>query len=292
MQQFDVFIPAASGEISGHKHYPLLLEKAQVDNKALIELGGMTMVSHVIQALDNSKYIRSITILGLQPEDIEVETKVPITFLEGGKTSFETIEIAMDYFQNRDDTTDYVISVSSDIPLLTSEMIDSMIESVDFSMDLEVYFHISSEKMTKLRYPNAKKLPIKIRGGNIFAGDFHILRPDVIEKRKKDLRQLMYNRKSVFAAIKIVSLRYIFKYLFRRLSIDDIRSRFKKIYDLDGAFILTDFPEPCLDLDYADDLEFFNHWVTSKRHDLQGDRSHAIRSYKEFHIAMNQPEIN
>lgn len=282
MQKFDVFVPASAGVVANLKHYPELMAKTNVENKSMIPLDGKPMVAHVIETLDNSKYVRSITVLGLGAEDIGYTPKLPIEFIEGGNTSFDTIQAAIAHFQKKEDPPEYIIGVSSDIPLITTAMVDKIIERVDFSKKLELYFHISSETMTRKWYPEAVKVPIKLKHGAIFAGDFTIMRLDVTDNRKDAMKEFMRNRKNVWSVIKIISFRYIFKYIFRRLTMDDISNRFKKIFDLDAAFIYTDFPEPCMDLDYASDIELFQEWIKNKRTDIGDEDVHTIMTTEEF----------
>jgi len=282
MVTIDAFVPASAGEKEKHKHYHELMEIAGVGNKALIDLHGKPMIAHVLEALDASESIRSITIFGLQPEDIGIDLTKPVDFLQGGSTSFDTLRIATEHFKSKKEVPNYILNISSDIPLITSEMIDRAIAGVDFDSGLELFFNIVTSNDLYRLYPNAKKVAIKLREAPILTGDFHIFSPYVLEGREEALEAIMGNRKSVFGVIRVISFRYIFRYLLKRLTIDDISSRFKKLFDLDAAFLLSEFPETCIDLDYPTDIEKFKDWMGQGSRKLDSEKAYTIRTSAEL----------
>lgn len=264
VHKLDVFVPAGTGE--SLSHYSQLLEAAGVKNKSKIRLNGKQLIDYVVEAIDNAEITNSITIGGLTKDDLEYSPKNLVQFIEGGGTSFESYYKAAKHYLSLPDPPEYILTVSSDVPLITSEMIDRAVSAIDLNLDLDVYFQIVWHSDMLKRYPNASKIPIKLKEGWILASDMVVMRPEVIERYKTIIQNLMAHRKSVFSFIRIVSFRYIIKYKLKRLSFHDIFRRFADRYGLRGAFWVTEFPEPCIDLDYFEDLQKFQtHILTYPR---------------------------
>ena len=174
MTQIDAFILAGEGETQ--KHYNPLLEKAGVTNKALIKLAGKPMINYILDALTDSKYIRSITIIGLKEEDVKYKHSKPVDFIEGGKNSFHSVMAAVNYFAKDGDTSKYLFSLSCDTPLVTAEMIDRYISSIDFSQGLDYYYPLVKVEALHNLYPKITKMPLKFKEGRFYGGDLHIFK--------------------------------------------------------------------------------------------------------------------
>lgn len=268
MELLNCFIPAGYGENQGH--YSDLLHETKVDNKAMIRLANKPIIEYVIDALDASKYVQSITIAGLSPQELQIQTEKPLLYIEGGSTSFETIKKASEFLRERSNP-EYIVNVSSDIPLITTEMIDRIFETIDWSTNKELYWNMVWIKDLRRLYPNVTKIPLKLKEGYMVGGDFHIFKPSVLDGRESTLELMMSHRKSVFGMMKVISLRYIIKYLLGRLSIRDIDQRFRTLFDLDAAFLITRFPETCVDLDFTLDLREFEKLIRRSPRQLDDD---------------------
>lgn len=287
MEKIDVFIPAGTGE--KYKHYSELLEEAKVDNKALIELNKRPMISYIIETLDNSECVKSITIFGLNENQISIKTKKPITYLEGGNTLFNTITKALEYYKNLSPSPKYVMSVSSDIPLITPQMINNIYDSIDWSKDIELYYNVVWAKKVRELYPEITKIPLTLKEGDIYIGDIHIYSPHVLddEKRINALKSIMGDRKNFFAAVKLISIKFIAKYKFKKLKFSEFGLRIHKLFNLKGGVILG-YPETCIDLDYVSDLENFKILTEKSRRNLTDKDQMQVYTYEDL---INKKEI-
>lgn len=269
MKQIDAFILAGEGETQ--KHYNPLLEKAGVSNKALIKLGGKPMICYILDALNDSKHIKSITIIGLKEKDINYKYNKPIEFIEGGKNSFYSIMAAVEHFAKNGDTSKYVFSLSCDTPLVTAEMIDRYISSIDFNQDIDYYYPLVKVDALHELYPNVTKVAIRFREGLFYGGDLHIFRIKLLLERREVLQDILMNRKHLLKVIRVVSLRVAFMFLIKRLSFNIIQKRMNKLFGLKGAIAIFDYPESCADLDYIEDLDEFDRLCSLPPRKLKDD---------------------
>lgn len=276
----DAYILAGEGET--HAHYSPLLEAAGVTNKALIELNGIPMVYYMLKALDTAKTIKSITVVGLKENQVEFEFHKPVTFIEGGSTTFDSIISAMDHFAKEGKPDKYVLSCPCDTPLITAEMIDRYLMSVDFNEDKDYYYPLVWKDVLLKRYPHVSKMPLKFRDGHFYGGDLHLFKISTIIDRKDIVHDILMNRKNFFKVARIISLRYIFLYLFNRLTLSLAEDWFKSRFKLNVFIVAFDYPEACADLDYEKDLEEFQRLCALTPRKLDDDEKvHFISKYEK-----------
>ena len=282
MKQIDAFIPAAVGKgtrlegESVQKNYSELHEVTGVANKAFIEFNGKAMLRYIVDTLLQTDSIKSITIAGQTKESFPVDASKPIYYVEGGDSTYDTFLSVLKFYHTWETLPELVMNVSADVPLIQPVMIDRMVHAIDLEDKRELYWNLILAEDVEKYYPEVSKVPFKLREANFRFGDLHILDPDVVNGREETLEAIMGNRKSVWSNIKLVSISGIFRYILGRLRADDIRVRVEKQFGLHAAMMITEFPEPCVDLDYAKDLENFKRWLSEKPRVVPEGESVAI----------------
>lgn len=291
MVLIDAFVPASTGEHTKHKHYPELLKQAGVSNKALIQFNNRPMLSYVVEALDKTDGIRSITIAGQSKETFTYESTKPIYYIEGGNTTYETTQKAVAHVRSFEQPPDYILSLSSDVPLVTTAMVKRVITAIEdrAAENLEFFWNLVLYEDLNKHFPEVTKLRLKLREATFVTGDIQVFQPSAIDGREWALEMVMGNRKSMKTVIRMFSVKYLLKYLIGRLSVDDLRIRFRNQFDLRAGILLTEFPEACVDLDYAKDLDKFNNWMSQDRRDLQpNEKAMIITSRDELETYLNK----
>ena len=269
MNKIDAFVLAGEGEKMAH--YTPLLEKGGVTNKALIPLAGKPMVHYILKALNDAETINSITVVGLKDSELKFEFSKPVEFIKGGKTTFESITGVVRHIAKNSDESKYVLSCSCDTPLITSEMIDKYVSSLDLSKNVDYYFPIVYEQVLIDRFPDVTKMLLKFKDGLFYGGDLHLFKLSTILHREKILKDILDNRKNFFKIARIFSLKLIFRYLFNRLTIELAQDRFKTLLDLNLSVSVFDFPDICVDLDYEKDVDEFDRLCALPPRKLEPD---------------------
>jgi molybdopterin-guanine dinucleotide biosynthesis protein A len=256
MNKIDAFVLAGEGEKMAH--YTPLLEKGGVTNKALIPLAGKPMVHYILKALNDAETISSITVVGLTSSELKFEFSKPVEYIKGGATTFESITGVVRHIAKNTDESKYILSCSCDTPLITSEMIDKYVSSLDLSKNVDYYFPIVWKNVLKSRYPVVTKMLLKFTNGHFYGGDLHLFKLSTILHREQVLKDILDNRKNFFKIAKIFSFKLIFRFLLNRLNIGLAQDRFKTILDLNLSVSIFDFPDICVDLDYEKDVDEFD----------------------------------
>jgi molybdopterin-guanine dinucleotide biosynthesis protein A len=105
-----------------------LVEYAQVQKKALIQIAGKEMARYVVEAIAGSSQVGRIFIVGLSPED-GVEFATPVEYVEAAGSMLDNIVAGMERVTEVDPDVERVIVSSADIPLVTTEMVDYFIDT-------------------------------------------------------------------------------------------------------------------------------------------------------------------
>ncbi|MCY3410678.1 MAG: NTP transferase domain-containing protein [Candidatus Heimdallarchaeota archaeon] len=276
MNQIDAYVLAGEGETM--THYSPLLEAAGVTNKAFISLGGRPMVYFAFDALNDAETIKSITIVGLTPDQVDFEFKKPVEYIEGGKTSFESIMAAINHFAREGDLNKWVLSMSCDTPLVTAEMIDRYLFAIDFSKDKDYYYPMVWKDRLDILYPHVSKMAFNFTDGKFYGGDIHLFKIGMIIRNQDTLQNILMNRKNFFKVARIISLRYIVLFLLNRLNINLAENWFLKRFGIKMAVAMFDFPESCADLDYEKDLAEFQRLCSQPLRKLDADEKVTFKS--------------
>ena len=222
----------------------------KVDNKALIILDGMPMINYVVDALHNSENIDQILVVGPKKELHQYIGKKVKEILNPGDSILENMEIGLNYFSSDDN----LLLLTSDIPLITSEAIDEFLRICTKRKASIGYPVITKENIIK-KYPETKRTYIKMKEGVFCGGNIVFFKPDVFFQNKKLIKELFDNRKATWKYAKILGLKFILKFLFKALTLEEIEKRVTDILGYNSVAVMVSYPEIMIDLDKLSDLK-------------------------------------
>jgi len=231
------------------KKGPLEIAK-KVDNKALIILDGMPMINYVVDALHNSENIDQILVVGPKKELHQYIGKKVKEILNPGDSILENMEIGLNYFSSDDN----LLLLTSDIPLITSEAIDEFLRICTKRKASIGYPVITKENIIK-KYPETERTYIKMKEGVFCGGNIVFFKPDVFFQNKKLIKELFDNRKATWKYAKILGLKFILKFLFKALTLEEIEKRVTDILGYNSVAVMVSYPEIMIDLDKLSDLK-------------------------------------
>src|SRR5512143_904443 len=105
-----------------------LYEYTQGKDKALLDVCGKPMIQWVLDALCEAKTIDQIVVIGLPP-DSGVTCERITTFLPNQGGLLQNVRAGLKKVTELDPNAKHVASVSSDIPAITGEMVDWVVNS-------------------------------------------------------------------------------------------------------------------------------------------------------------------
>ncbi|MBX3001761.1 MAG: nucleotidyltransferase family protein [Caldilineaceae bacterium] len=227
--------------------------------KVLLKIAGAPMIWHVVRALDESKQIGEIVIVGLDPKDAP-DFGRPIHYIEdqGGMTANQRAgakKAAAINNQNR-----YVLAMPADAPLLTGEMIRWFIDACR-PYDHDIYWGIVKRSVMEATFPNSKRSYLRLREGQYCSGDLFLLDLEAGLRTHQHMERFFASRKSVLNQVRMLGFGVIFNYLIGRLSLKTMLGVVERELGATGAPIIMPFAEAGMDVDKPHHLEAIQHYL-------------------------------
>ncbi len=221
-----------------------------VDNKALIMLDNRPMIEYIVDALNSSENIDRILVVGPKNELHPYIGKKVDEILNPGNSILGNMEIGINFFNSADN----LLLLTSDIPLITSKAIDEFLEICTKRKAYIGYPIITKENIVK-KYPDTERTYIKMKEGIFCGGNIVFFKPEVFFKKKKLIKELFDNRKATWKYVKILGFKFILKFLFKALTLEEIEKRVTGIIGYNSIAAIISYPEIMIDLDKPSDLK-------------------------------------
>ncbi len=224
-----------------------LYELTQGKSKALLEIAEKPMVQWVLDAICGSEKIDRIVIVGLEPGSGLVCSK-PITYIPNQGSMLNNVRSSIDKVVELNPTAELILMVSSDIPALTTEMVDWAIETAEETED-DMYYNIITREVMETRYPGSKRSYIKFKDAEICGGDMNIVRASAASGNDELWSKLVAARKNAFKQAALFGFSTLILLLTRQLSIHDAAPRISKQIGIRGRAVFCPYAELGMDVD-------------------------------------------
>ena len=224
-----------------------LAEYTQGRSKALIPIAGKPMIAHVVEALAGSRYIQHFVIVALDPST-GVQFPVPVEYVPDAGGLLANTEVGVKYAQTHYPDTDAILLSSSDVPTITSAIVDVFIEEC-FRTDHELYYSIVERSVMEERFPGSRRSYVHLREGEFAGGDILLIRPSLTLSHRDLWQDLAAARKSPLRQARLLGVWTFVKLIAHRLSIADAERRARKVLAVHGRGIPFPYAEVGMDVD-------------------------------------------
>jgi hypothetical protein len=215
--------------------------------KALIDMNGRTMLERVVDALQSSYSIEDIVVVGLG-SDMGMHFRRPVHHLPDQNNLVANALAGVNWLRQQKPETKVLFLCSADIPTLTGDIVDRFIELCR-PFDRAIYYSFATQATIETRFPNSKRTFVKLKDLNIAGGDVALIHADLADSHH-ELWQAMTNaRKHAWRLARIVGLRMLLKFLFRRVSLADIETTAERLINQPAKVVLSPYAELAMDAD-------------------------------------------
>ncbi len=230
-----------------------LYEYSKGDAKALIDVAGKPMIQWVLDALSEAKTIDRVVVIGLSPKS-NLTCKKPLTYISNQGKMLDNLKAGTAKVMELNPKARYVLFVSSDIPTITSEMVDWMVNTAGETQD-DLYYNVVRREGMEARFPGSKRTYTPLKDMAVCGGDMNMARTSIVDQNSEFWNKLIEARKNPAAQASMIGLDIIFKFIFRQLTIDDVIKRVADKLGLKGRAIVCPYPEIGMDVDKPHQLE-------------------------------------
>jgi len=233
-----------------------LRESGQVDYEALLPMGEKVMVEYVIEALLLSQSIKRVVVVGPVAELQARITNPRVTVTDIAGDVIANLEAGLKLLPD----AERVLIVTSDVPLLTADAVDSFIELCgDKSGD--IYYPVVPKSALEKRFADTKRTYVKLKEGVFTGGNIILLNPAVFDKCAATGRKIFEFRKSPVGLCRVIGFTFLFKYLLGFLALEDVREKASSLFNVRGEVVVSQSPEIGLDVDKPGDLKLVRSFL-------------------------------
>ena len=252
----DIIITA--GGIPRPKHP--IYKYTQGKPKALLDIAGKPMIQWVLDAVSEAKSVGHVAVVGLDGS-VGLSCKKPMSVIPNHYNMVENLRAGARKILELNPSTEYVMTCTSDIPMVTPEAFDWIVEQAQTSRH-EFYLTMITKEAMMRRYPGSKRrtdrfTDIEVRGADITVVEPRIILQNGIADTLKQLRHNTWNQLMFIGFDTLLLIRL------RRLDLAGFAKRLAKKHGLDWSPLVCPFPEIAMDVDFPQELELARH-VLSK----------------------------
>lgn len=229
--------------------------------KAMIEIAGKPMVQWVLNALGGAKGIDFVLVVGLNP-DCGLTCIKPLQFIPDQGDLLHNAKAALQHARARNPDADHVLFTSSDIPTVTSEIIDWRIEQTQ-KLNQDIHFTVVERQTMEIRFPDANRSYVKLKDYELCAGDLHFARPALIEENEIWGR-LIAARKNALKQAALLGFDLLLLLLLGRTTLKDAERRVSERLGVSGQVCISPYAEFAMDVDKPHQLEIVRQELSMK----------------------------
>ena len=219
----------------------------QGKTKALLDMGGRTMLERVVDALQAAKHVDDIVVVGLG-SDLGMTFQRPVFHLPDQGSLVGNVIGGIHFLKERKPDLEMVVISSSDIPTITGSIVDKFVSSCE-PFDKAIYYNFVDEPTMEARFPGSNRTFVKLKGVAVAGGDLILAHSDLAESHHDLWQALTQGRKHAWKLASLVGIRFLLKFLFRQVGLTDIDQKVLQSIGRPSQSMLTPFAELAMDAD-------------------------------------------
>jgi GTP:adenosylcobinamide-phosphate guanylyltransferase len=264
----DAIVTAGGIPLPEEPLYPATLGQS----KALVDVAGKPMVQWVLDALSAARTVDNVIIVGLT-DKMGLECTKKMYFVSNQGKMVENMQAGGRKVKEINPKARHVLLVSSDIPGITGEMVDWLVNT-DMQTDLDVYYHVIQREVMEKRYPGCKRTWTRLKGMEICGGDMNVARLKLLLGEDTEIwHRITDARKSPVKQAALVGFDTAFLLLTGQLTLDKAETNIMKRLNITGKAIVCPYAEVGMDVDKLFQLELM-------REDLKKQQKKGARAAK------------
>ncbi|HEY47788.1 MAG TPA: NTP transferase domain-containing protein [Anaerolineae bacterium] len=229
--------------------------------KAMIDIAGKPMVQWVLDALGGANDVDYVLVIGLN-SDCDLTCDKPLHFIPDQGDLLQNAMAGLQYTRARNPNADHVLFTSSDIPTVTSEMIDWRIEQTQKHMQ-DIHFTVVERQTMETRFPDANRSYVKLKDYELCGGDLHFARPALVEE-DEIWGRLIAARKNALKQASLLGFDLLLLLLLGRMTLKDAERRVSERLGVNGQACISPYAELAMDVDKPHQLEIVRQELSKK----------------------------
>ncbi len=148
----------------------------------------------------------------------------------------------------------HALIVSSDIPTITGEMVDWVVNTA-LQTDDDAYYNVITQEVMEKRFPESKRSYIHLKGMDVCGGDMNVIATRMVTTNDEIWKKLVESRKNALKQAALLGFDTLFLLLFRLIDLDSGIERVSRRLNIQGRAIVCPYAEVGMDIDKPHQLE-------------------------------------
>ncbi len=221
--------------------------------KALIELGDKTFLERVAGALLDSGHIRRIVVTGLEA-DRAPDLGPNVVFIPDAGSLLNNGQAGLDYYNGTGEISDRLVVSSTDIPLITPEIVRDLLDT-DLQHDADFCYNIVEKETMEEAFPGSGRTFVPIEGRRFAGGDLNLIRPTILGDNRAKVEEIIGERKTFWKQVRAVGLGTLFLLLIGQLTIARAERQVGKALGFSAKAIICPHAVVAMDVDKPHHLD-------------------------------------
>ncbi len=256
--QLDAIVTAGGVPEPDEPLYPY----TQGKSKALLDVAGKPMIQWVLDALGGAERVRRVVVVGLSGED-SISCRKTLGFVPNQGHMLNNVRAGAQWVLGQDRSAALALVVSSDIPGITSEMVDWTAETA-LQTDHDFYYSIVAQAVMERTFPGSNRTYTRLKDATVCGGDLNLIRLRLAAEESELWRKVIASRKSVWRQAALLGWEPLLLMLTRQLSVKRAEKLAQKRLHIRGRAILSPFAEVGMDVDKPHQLELLSAYLAAR----------------------------
>lgn len=230
-----------------------LYDFTQGQPKALIDIRGKPMVQWVLDALEKAGSVDRIVVVGL-PQDINlISTKIK-EYLPSQSDMLENVRSGVRKILELHPGAKHVLIVSSDIPAITPEIVEWVVQTAT-DTEVDIYYNIITRQVMEARFPGSRRSYTRLKDYEVCGGDVNVVKTITVTENDELYKKVLAARKNVFKQAALIGYGTLLLLVLRRIDVEGAVNRVCSKLNIKGKAVLCPYAEVGMDVDKPHQLE-------------------------------------
>ncbi len=222
--------------------------------KALLDIAGKPMLQWVLDALEAAPSIERLVVVGLDSLAGFQVTKLARA-LPGQGGLLTNILAGLREVQRINPGAEYTLLVSGDIPGITAEMVEWVIEHALVGEPFDLAYLAVPREVMERRFPESHRTYLRLKDIEVCGGDMQVVRTSLAETHTEIWDRLIAARKNPLKQAQMLGWDLVLKLLLRRLTVNEAVQLATRRLGVRGKLLLSPYAELGMDVDKPHQVE-------------------------------------
>jgi molybdopterin-guanine dinucleotide biosynthesis protein A len=230
--------------------------------KALLQISGKPMIQWVVDALNESKTVDRIVIVGLDSNS-SIHCEKPISFIPDQGSMLDNIRGGIKEVSNISPQAEHALLLSADIPGITGEMVDWTVNTA-LETNHDLYYSIVTRDVMESLFPSSKRSFVRLKDIDVCGGDMNLFRISMVTGRDDLWNKLIASRKNALKQASLIGFDTLLLLLLRQLTLEQLVKTVTRRFNINGRAVLSPFAEVAMDVDKPFQFDILNTYLEQK----------------------------